>query len=154
VNKRLALQAAAIAWAALAGCAKDPTTIDVAVGIDATVPPLLILGIDVASVADPTRAVSSRLTSPYASDAADRPGPFLFPLLLPVSVDASLAGPVMVTVEGIDWPPSYAVIASGSAAATVVAQQSTSVDIVLTGTGAPTGDGGGDGAPGSDAGPD
>ena len=37
------------------------------------------------------------------SDAADRPGPFVFPLVLSLTVDASLAGPVTVTVEGLDW---------------------------------------------------
>ena len=147
MSKRFWLGAAVIALAALAGCAKDPTTIAVAVGIDATVPPLLILGIDVVSTADPTREVTSRQTSPYASDAGDRPGPFLFPLLLPVTVDASFAGPVTVTIEGLDWD-TMAVTATGSATATVVAQQSTSATIILTGTGAPPGDGAADGSGG------
>jgi hypothetical protein len=151
VTKGLKL-AAVIALSAFAGCAKDPTTIVVGVGIDATVPALLILGVDVVSVADPTKTASSRLTSSAPSDASDRPGPFYFPLLLPVSVDASFAGPVTVTVEGLAWT-SYAVIATGSSAADVVAQQSTAADIVLTATGAPAGDGGGDASPG-DAGLD
>lgn len=143
--------AAVIALNALAGCAKNPTTIVVGVGIDSTVPPVLILAVDVVSVADPTSTASSHLTSSAPSDAGDRPGPFYFPLLLPVSVDASFAGPVTVTVEGLDWT-SYAVIATGNTTADVVAQQSTSADIVLTATGATAGDGGGDAA--TDAGPD
>jgi hypothetical protein len=144
--------AAVIALGAFAGCAKDPTTIVVSLGIDSTVPPLLILGVDVVSNADPTLTASSRFTSPEPGDAGDRPGPFYFPLLLPVTVDASFAGPVTLTVEGLDWT-SYAVIATGSTTAGAVAQQSTSADIVLTATGAPAGDGGGDASLG-DAGHD
>ena len=140
-----------IALNALAGCAKDPTTIVVGVGIDSTVPPVLILGVDVVSASDPTKTASSRLSSSTPSDAGDRPGPFYFPLLLPVSVDASFAGPVTLTVEGIDWDTA-AVIATGSVTANVVAQQSTSADIVLTAAGTPAGDGGGDAA--ADAGLD
>ena len=149
MNKRLALQAAAIAWAALAGCAKTPTTIVVPLGTDATAPPILILGIDVVSVADPARSGASRQTSPETSDASDRPGPFPFPFYLPVTVDASLAGPVTVTIEGIDWD-SKAVIATGSTTATVIAEHAvyTATAVVLTATGAPPGDGGGDGAGG------
>jgi hypothetical protein len=145
VSKRFGLAVAAIAWAALAGCAKNPTTIVVPLGTDATAPPILILGANVVSAADPTRTGSSLQASPESSDAGDRPGPFPFPFYLTVTVDASLAGPVNVTIEGIDWD-SYAVIATGSTTATVVAEQAvySATAVVLTATGAPGGDGGPD----------
>jgi hypothetical protein len=146
-----------MAWAALAGCAKNPTTIVVPLGTDATAPPILILGTNVVSIADPTRTVSGLQSSSASSDAGDRPGPFLFPFYLPVTVDASLAGPVTVTIDGIDWDSS-AVIATGSATAMVFAEQTvyTATAIVLSATGAPGGDGGGEagGGTGEDAGPD
>ncbi len=138
------LTVAALSAAALfgAGCAKDATSVLVTVGVDATVPSILILRSAVARADDPAHPVSSKRSSPYEGDAADRPGPFLFPLLLPVTVDASLAGPVVVTVEGIDWDTA-AVNARGSAAAVVVAQQQTETSLTLTATPSDGGDAGG-----------
>jgi hypothetical protein len=126
-----------------AGCAKEPTSVAVLVDADATVPPILILRSTLASAADPTRASSGERSSPYESDAADRPGPFLFPLQLGVTVDPSFAGPVVITIEGIDWD-THAVIARGSTPAAVVAQQTTQASLTLAAVAPTGGDGGTD----------
>jgi hypothetical protein len=128
---RLAFAIAAALVAGGAGCAKDSTAVTVAVTADATVPPILILRTALARAADPTRRVSSDRSSPYGSDAGDRPGPFEFPLSLLVTVDGSFAGPVVVTVEGVDWD-SGVVIARGEGPAEVVAQQTTEAALALT----------------------
>lgn len=138
---RHALAALAIALCA-AGCAKDPTAVNVTVSADATVPPILILRTTVTDADDPTRVGSSERSSPYASDdAADRPGPFGFPVDIALTIDATFAGPVLVTVEGIDWD-THAVTAAGSTTGTVVAQQTTAASLTLT---AATTGGAGDG---------
>ena len=141
---RQTFTAAALSAATLlgGGCAKDATSVLVTVSADATVPSILILRSAVARADDPANPSSSNRSSPYEGDAADRPGPFLFPLLLPVTVDASLAGPVVVTVEGIDWDTA-AVNARGSAAAVVVAQKQTETSLMLTATPIDGGDAGG-----------
>jgi hypothetical protein len=125
------------------GCAKDPTSVFVTMDADATVPPLLILRTTIARADDPATRSSAERSSPYASDAADRPGPFLFPLGLSVTVDTRFAGAVVVTVEGLDWD-TRAVIASGNSRATVVAQQATQASLTLTAVTAPGADGGTD----------
>ena len=134
-----------LAAAALgAGCAKDATTLTVSVYAEATVPPLLILRRRrwrAPTILD-QRASSDR-SSPYASDAADRPGPFVFPLSLPVTVDATFAGPVVVTVQGLDWDTN-AVIASGVGDAVVVAQKTTAVALTLVAVAVGATDGGRD----------
>ena len=103
----------------------------VVVDADSTVPPILILRTVVERAGDPASRASADRSSPYASDAADRPGPFLFPLGLPLTVDQTYAGPVTITVEGVDWD-THAVTASGSATATVVAQQMSEALVTLT----------------------
>ena len=113
------------------GCAKDATGVSVTVDADTAVPPILILRTALAPAGDPSRQVATNRTSPYASDAADRPGPFVFPLQLSLTVDDSLAGSVVVTIEGIDWD-SGAVTARGSGPAMVVAQRTTSAAITMT----------------------
>jgi hypothetical protein len=133
----------ALGSSAFGGCAKDPTTIFTEVGIDQTVPPLLILRSHVVSTTDATKVSGTEQTSPAIGDAADRPGPFGFPLVLSLTVDASLAGPVTVTVEGLDWD-SFAVVATGSTSAEVRAQQATRATLTLTATAPPPGDGGND----------
>jgi len=139
----LGIGAVAAAVAVAAGCAKEPTSVAVLVEADATVPPILILRSTLASAADPTRASSGQRSSPYGSDAADRPGPFAFPLELPVTVDSSLAGPVVITIEGIDWD-THAVTARGSTPAAVVAQQTIQASLTLTAVAPVGGDGGTD----------
>jgi hypothetical protein len=115
-----------------AGCAKDPTAVNVTVNADATVPPLLILRTTVTDADEPTRIGSSNRTSPYASDdAADRPGPFGFPYDIALTIDATFAGPVVITVEGLDWDTN-AVTAAGSTTGSVVAQQMTTASLTLT----------------------
>jgi hypothetical protein len=114
-----------------AGCAKDATAVTVVIAADMAVPPILILRTAVAGAADPTRRVSSDRSSPFGSDAADRPGPFEFPLTLSVTVDAGFAGPAVVIVEGVDWD-SGAVTARGEGPAEIVAQQTTEAALTLT----------------------
>jgi hypothetical protein len=116
---------AAIAiWLGGAACAKDATTIVTEVGIDGTVPPLLILRTSVASTSNLDLPYTSEQSSPELGDAGDRPGPFRFPLALWLTVDSGLAGPVLVSVQGLDWD-THAVVAEGSGSAEVVPQQET-----------------------------
>jgi hypothetical protein len=116
-----------------AGCAKDSTQVLVLVDTAPSVAPILILRGSVGLRYDPSRVAGSDRTSPYASDAADRPGPFVFPLILPLTVDATFAGLVDVTVEGLDWD-THAVIASGSTAGALVAERTTTAALTLTPT--------------------
>lgn len=121
----------AVALACIAGCAKDPTSVFLVVDADSTVPPILILRTVVERAGDPASRASVERSSNYGSDAADRPGPFLFPLGLPLTIDQTYAGPVIITIEGVDWD-THAVTASGSATATVVAQTMTDASVTLT----------------------
>lgn len=123
------------------GCAKDSTSVLLTVEADATVPPILILRTTVARTDDPGTQSSSERSSPAQGDAADRPGPFAFPFALSLTVDPSFAGPVTVTIEGLDWD-THAVTARGNTPATVVAQKSTTASLTLTGV---VNTGGGDG---------
>jgi hypothetical protein len=84
------------------GCAKDPTAVLVTVDADATAPPLLILRTTVTNVDDPARRASARSVRrpTRATTLVIRPGPFVFPLDIPLTVDPSLAGVVVITVEG------------------------------------------------------
>ena len=124
-----------------AGCAKDATSVLVTLDADATTPPILILRTTVARADDPATESSSERSSPAQGDAADRPGPFLFPFDLSLTVDPSFAGPVTVTIEGLDWD-THAVTARGMTPATVVAQKTTTASLTLTGV---VNTGGGDG---------
>ena len=135
-------------------CAQSSTVIETLVSADSTVPPVLILQMAVTNIARPGLQSSSQLASLNPGFEAGVPGPFAFPIELPISVDPSFAGTVTVTVQGLDWN-TYAVIASGSATAQVVAHQQTHAAITLTapptcdGAGADAGgacDGGADGA--------
>ena len=130
-----------------AGCAKDPTSVGVTIDADPSVPPILIMRTTIARASDPTMRSSSERASPYASDAAGRPGPFVFPFAWKLTVDPSFAGPVIVTIEGLDWDTG-ATIASGGADAVVEAQQMTAAAVTLV----PVRGGAGDG--GTDAGTD
>ena len=124
------LAAAAFACALGAGaCAKESTSVLTVIEADATAPPVLLLQARIARADDPTRMTSSRFTSSNAGDAGDRPGPFVFPFAMSLTVDASFAGPVIVTIEGLDWDTN-AVIATGSTPADVVAQHETQAVVV------------------------
>jgi hypothetical protein len=138
-----ALAVAALSAASLigVGCAKDTTSVLVTVAADSTTPPIRILRTAVARADDPSRRFASTRSSFAETDAADRPGPFAFPLLLPTTLDASLAGPVIVTVEGVDWDTG-AVTAQGTVPAVVVAQKQTEASLTLTATQIATDDGG------------
>jgi hypothetical protein len=121
----------ALLFLALGACSKSPTVVLTMVSADANVPPVLLLQTHVASVADPARTDDGAIRSlDTNSDASDRPAPFVFPLYLPITVDASLAGAVTVAVEGLDWD-THAVIASGSTSATVVAEGQTQAVVTL-----------------------
>jgi len=115
----------------------------VVVDADSTVPPILILRTVVERAGDPASRASVERSSNYGSDAADRPGPFLFPLGLPLTVDQTYAGAVIITIEGVDWD-THAVTARGSSSATVVAQQVSEASLTLTAATSGGGDGGSD----------
>jgi len=149
------LLAVAVAAAALASsaCAKSQTDVLTLVSADATVPPILILRVTVAGA---TGQSMGSLRSMAVGDAADRPAPFSFPLSLPVTADPTLAGPVTITIDGLDWD-TYAVIASGSAPAQVVPEQETAAAVTLAAVPGGAGADGGTpdaGAGASDAGGD
>jgi hypothetical protein len=133
-RSRRALAFVMFACAPLAGggCARDATGVVVTVAADATVPPILILRTTMTRTADPSQSASSNRTSPFGSDdAGDRPGPFVFPVDLSVTIDESYAGPVVVTIEGLDWDTG-AVTARGSADAVVIARSTTRAALTLT----------------------
>ena len=142
-RRALACVMTVAAAAAGAGCAKDATRVYIAVEADATVPPILLLRTAIARAADPGQPATTDRTSPYAGDAADRPAPFVFPLGLPMTVDASFAGPVVITVEGIDWD-SHVVTARGSGDGLIVAQKETDATVTLTAVAAGAVDGASD----------
>jgi len=138
------LRAGAIALAILAGaagCAKDPTGVYTIVDVDANVPPVLRLRMTVARASDPTQKSVSERSSPNTGDAADRPGPWIFPVGFSLTVDASLVGPVKITVESLDWD-SGAVRASGSTDAVIEAQKEIVAALKLMAVGAGPVDGG------------
>jgi hypothetical protein len=123
---------AGFAVAALAAaCAKDPTTIVTEVGTAADVPPLLILRTSIASTSNLERAFTAERSSLEQSDAGDRPGPFRFPLALWLTVDPSLAGPVLVSIQGLDWD-THAVIAEGSGTGEVIEGRETRAIVILS----------------------
>jgi hypothetical protein len=127
-----------------AGCAKDSTEVLVVVDADSAVPPILILRALIGLRYDPSRVASSQRSSRAETDAADRPGPFVFPLSLPLTVDPSFAGLVDIIVEGVDWDSSV-VVASGTTSGAVVAEKTTTASLTLKPTApADRGDGGSD----------
>jgi len=118
-------------FAALAvACAKDPTTIVTEVGVAADVPPLLILRTIVASTTNLEHTSTSEQSSLEQGDAGDRPGPFRFPLALWLTVDPSFAGPVLVSLQGLDWD-THAVVAEGSGTGEVVPGRETRAIVIL-----------------------
>jgi hypothetical protein len=129
---------------ATGGCAKDPTAVVTQVDADATVPPLLKLRTTVARLSDPTGPSTAELTSSEIGDASNRPGAFVVPEIFSITVDASFAGPVTVTVEGLDWDTSV-VTARGSTTTEVIAQKRTQAALTLTAVSAPPTDGDTDG---------
>jgi len=131
----------AVALSIGAGCANDPTSVFVVIAADSTVPPILILRTVVERAGDPASRASAERSSNYAGDAADRPGPFLFPLGLPLTVNQTYAGPVIITIEGVDWD-THAVTARGNASATVVAQNVSEATLTLTAVATGGGQGG------------
>ena len=112
------------------GCAKDATSVVLTVDADTAVPPILILRSTVATQDDPTRASTSNRSSSNAGDAGDRPGPFVFPLQLSLTVDSSLKGLVDITVEGLDWD-TYAVNARGTTTGVVVPEHNIAASLTL-----------------------
>jgi len=142
-RRALGALALAAALAPAAGCADDATSVLVTVDADPSAPPILLLE-TIVTPPDPNRASSSNRSSSNPGDAADRPGPFVFPIAVDLTVDASFAGPVVVTIKGLDWD-TYATIASGSTDATIEAGKQTKASLTLEPTrGGAAGDGGTD----------
>ena len=133
-RSRLEQRAAAAMFAcalAAGACAKDATSVLTVIEADTAVPPILLLQARIARAGDPARMSSSRFASPYAAvDAGDRPGPFVFPFAYALTMDAAFAGPIVITLEGLDWDTN-AVIATGTTNADVVAQRETQATVEL-----------------------
>ena len=126
------------------GCAKDSTEVLVVVDADPAVPAIRILRASIGLRSDPSRVASSQRSSRTETDAADRPGSFVFPLSLPLTVDPSFAGLVDITVDGLEWDTA-AVIASGTTSGGVVAEKTTTASLTLKPTAPPDrADGGSD----------
>jgi cysteine-rich repeat protein len=133
-GRGLALVAAVtlVAAGVLSGCSASPTVVFTTVQADPSAPPVLILRMTVISTANPGLTSDAQLRSQSdSSDAADRPGPFVFPIYLPISVDPSFGGEVMVTVEGLDWDQPNEVTAAGSTTAQIVPKQQTDATLTL-----------------------
>jgi cysteine-rich repeat protein len=130
-----AAAAAALALPVVAGCAKDPTVVmtEVRVG-DENVPVFGVMRTSVARVSNPEQRAWSEAVSLFTVGTGDAamPAPFALPRVLPVTMDESFAGQVIITVEGLAWNPERTVLASGSTTADAVAGQRTYATIVLT----------------------
>jgi hypothetical protein len=137
----------------LSTCAQAPTVIDTEVASDGTVPPILILQMTVTNDANASLQSSSQQVSLNPGLEAGVPGPFSFPLVLPISVNSSLAGTVTVTVQGLDWNTSAA-IAAGSTSAQVVAGKTTHAFLTLSSTTSSRASGAADAAPACEGGAD
>ena len=134
MTRTLACALLTVATLASAACGGDmttpPDTTTRMYEADAAAPPVLLMQVRIARADYPTRTVSSRFTSPYLGDAGDRPGPFVFPFAMSLTVDPTFAGPVVITMEGLDWDTN-AVIATGTTTADVVAQHETQAIVRL-----------------------
>jgi hypothetical protein len=152
---------ALVGLTAICSCAKTPTVIVATVNIDATVPPLMQIRTIVTRPTDPLESVSNMLSSLFRGDAADRPAPYPFPMLVSIAVPPAWpTGTVQVTIEGLDWDTN-AVNATGSTSAEVDPGNVTQAALTLTavsiidgtdaGTGDDSGAGGDDAAVSDDA---
>jgi hypothetical protein len=125
-------------------CARSPTVVLTEISVDATVPAIVQLRTTAALQTDPSQRISNMLSSLFRGAAPDRPAPYVFPMRLPIQVPPAWMGPVMITIEGLDWDTS-AVNAAGSTTAEVVAAHQTSAALTLTGVASTTSpDGGAD----------
>src|SRR6185369_766447 len=79
--------------------------------------------------------------STVAGDAAYRPAPLPFPMLLPISVDSAIGSPVIITIEGLDWDDRTTVLAAGTTTATPIPEHQTSAAVALAGGALTCGDG-------------
>jgi hypothetical protein len=141
MKQRFLVAGAVLASFAAFGCAKSPTSILTVVSADPSTPPVLVLRTTVRQTGGAMLSSGAMQSSPTLSDAADRPGPYAFPFPLDLTVDATLAGPVTITIQGLDWD-TYAAIAAGTTTAEVVAQQQTQASLTLFPAVAGSGDGG------------
>ena len=135
---------------ALGSCAKSPTVILVEISADDTAPPVLLLRTTVARGSDPSQLATNLFGSLSRGDAADRPAPYLFPMLLPINVPPDWSGAVTILVEGRDWN-TYAVNATGTTSVDLVPEHQNQAMLTLTGVG---GGGDTDGGTGGDRGDD
>jgi len=127
--------------AGAAGCAKDPTDLQVYVGVDSTVTtPITSMRVTVACA----QGVASHDFQALSAPAADANIPqFPFPALLDTQLSRDgVSGACQVTVDASDPTIDSTVLASGTVAATVPANATTKVSIILTAV-APAGGAGG-----------
>lgn len=140
----LLMVAVSVGAGEITGCAKPPTVVRVRADADATVPPLYLLRSTVVLQADPAHPAVVPQVSQAIGDASDRPGPYQFPLALPVNLPPGWSGAATVTLEGMDWMMQTVVIARGTTTATLVGEKTTEASLTLTAVagGGPGGDGG------------
>ena len=117
---------------ALEGCAKSPTVVMTQISVDDTVPPILQLRTTLSLDSDPSNVASNMFSSLFHGDAADRPAPYRFPMLIQVAAPPDWSGPATIVVEGLDWDTNK-VNATGTAAAQVNAGQVSQAALTLTG---------------------
>ena len=127
----LACLVAACLVAGLAACAQSPTELVVFASVDATVTrPITSILVTVTGAQSRTSRVFQSLSAP-APDA-DIPV-FYFPTSLDLQLTRDgISGPVQIDVAGSDPTIDDTLIATGSVAATLPANQTTKVSVVLT----------------------
>jgi len=135
----------------VSGCAKPPSTIDVQITADDTVPIVTLLRSTVVRVSDPSDPAILKWVSAGGGDPDAGTGGFAFPMVLHVGIHPGWNGPVTLTVDGLDFYDMTKVIATGTTETTVASEQTTTAALMLTGVF--VGGGGGDGGAG-DAGGD
>jgi len=131
--------------AGAAGCAQSPTELVVYTGVDATVTrPITSILVTVTGAQTTTNRVFQSLSAPTGD--ADIPI-FYFPTILDLQLTRDgVSGPVQVDVAASDPTIDDTVIAAATVAASLPANQTTKVSVVLTAT--PAGTGGGAGGAG------
>ena len=139
--------ALALLAAGTAGCAKDPTDLQVYVGEDATVTQAITsMRVTVACAQGVATHDFQALSAPAAD--ADIPQ-FPFPALLDTQLTRDgVSGACQVTVDARDPTIDDTILASGTVAATVRANATTKVSIILTAVSPSPGAGGAGGSAG------
>lgn len=120
----------------LAGCAIDPTVIDVEITSAAEMPQIPVLQIAVTRDADPLSPGVARYVPVRSSASVDGGRPaFIFPVTMSMTVRDGWSGPATLTVEARLWDEAAntegLVVASGTARVTVAPRQRVRTSVTL-----------------------